>query len=423
MNKKKKQIKESLMTLQAMVGFFKEGKTHSDIINANEMDVDIPEDKKDSKELIPILNKLNAPSTNQEKGSRAYYGLSEIIFFPEVDEIQNNEKAVLRPISLNIEKALFVFEERICHLDQQLKSVTENLEIVEKNIKKELEARKNLKQELEKNFEEINTKKEEVENKLHIQDEILRALEGEQVSQEDDEVKIIAKTISEREEAIQESKKLDDELKIKIKKFKDKKNEKQDEIRFLQSQKYGSEVDDKTQIDKKRKSKQVFFDILKEKEDGKVVFSEPRSRSIYIDLGESPKIIKGLKFDVYRIVEGGARVFKGRIEVQQIMEKISRTIILEQNDLDPIVRGDILLNPIFDKEKNIHFTFAGKPKKLTKEMIEEVAVVEDFVSAKTNFVIIGAQDSLPEKSSNYASAMEFGIPFIMEKDVLQYVGD
>lgn len=195
-------------------------------------------------------------------------------------------------------------------------------------------------------------------------------------------------------------------------------SQKKNEILKIQAEKYGrtaySEV-----------NKQKTFQPEEEKEDGTVIYTDPLSQSVYIDLGQESNVIPGLKFDVYRNAKQGNKKFIGRIEIQKIQDKISTATIIEIVDpLDPIVDGDLLSNPMYRKDKPVYVAFAGSLHNVTNEeatkFIEKIgAKVEKRVNAKTNYVIVGYQ---VEDNLNYRDAAKFGIPLMTEQVLFQYIG-
>lgn len=166
--------------------------------------------------------------------------------------------------------------------------------------------------------------------------------------------------------------------------------------------------------------------IQVKKKDGAIVFADHKTNTVYIDTGRKNGVQRGLKFDVYRYSKKGKKVFKGRLEIQKVMDKVSMALITRQkNRYDPIVTGDIISNPVFQEGKPIYFVFAGKFLRTSnenlKKLIENIgSKVEDKVTARTNFVIVGNKG---EDHPNYVAAVSYGIPLMTEKEVLKYIGD
>lgn len=223
---------------------------------------------------------------------------------------------------------------------------------------------------------------------------------------------------SERATASQEIEKVQAEMKTEKTDFENKLNQKKGKIRELQAAKYGRTVYAES-------IKQRDFLPQEEKEDGIIVFADPKTQTVYINLGEK-HAIRGLKFDVYRQAPQATRSFVGKIEIQKVMEKVSMAAVTKlQNPLDPIVNGDFIINPIFNAEESVYIAFAGKFSKISNEEAQRWAEqlgakVEPNVSVKTNFVIVAPKS---EEHENYRLALNFGIPLMSEEVFLRYIGD
>lgn len=204
-------------------------------------------------------------------------------------------------------------------------------------------------------------------------------------------------------------------------KFNTEVSQKTQKIQELQAEKYG-----RTNITYSKNMKQIEFLADEETIDGKIVFADPRSQSVYINLGVGQKVLKGLKFDVYRQAPKAKRALVGRIEITKIMDKVSLATIIEiKNPLDPIVNGDMIMNPLFNYQNPIHISIAGEFRKMkneeAKKLIEQIgAKVEPEVTVKTNFVVIAQKN---EQHDNYKKACAFGVTLINEETILRYIGD
>jgi len=162
--------------------------------------------------------------------------------------------------------------------------------------------------------------------------------------------------------------------------------------------------------------------------DGQVLKADMRSGLCWVDLGKRDRILPGMIFEIFRQGKGGQRVFKGRIEIRRVMEDISECSILEVNDPkeDPLVKGDYLLSPLYDKRRGkMRVVFIGDFKspfytryQLTKKLRELNIVVERKVTPYTDYVILGAN---PENVEDYKKAEEWVIPFIREMDLIRFL--
>lgn len=162
--------------------------------------------------------------------------------------------------------------------------------------------------------------------------------------------------------------------------------------------------------------------------DGEVLKADMRSGLCWVDLGKRDRVLPGMIFEIFRQGKGGQRVFKGRIEIRRVMEDISECSILECKDPreDPIVKGDYLLSPLYDrKREKMRVVFIGDFKnpwytryQLVKKLGEMNIVVERKVTPYTDYIILGAN---PETVEDYAKAKDWVIPFIREMDLIRFL--
>ena len=98
--------------------------------------------------------------------------------------------------------------------------------------------------------------------------------------------------------------------------------------------------------------------------DGSVVNVEPRTETIYIDLGESDKLRPGVTFSVYdadKVGPNGAdrSALKGAIEVISVGRRNSEARILESDYRDPISPGDKIFSPVWSRGRAGQYAFVG----------------------------------------------------------------
>ena len=176
-------------------------------------------------------------------------------------------------------------------------------------------------------------------------------------------------------------------------------------------------------------------EIMKKKErtlastqpDGVVVHADAKIGYAWIDLGKKHGILKGHQFDVIQFVKGGRQKLKGKVEVKQVDPDKSQVALLNVEDpTDPIVKGDYVISPLFDKNETQEFVFAGalvkspygKPE-LTR-MIEGLgAKVAQAVTIETDFLIAGKG---AEESEDFERAVQFGVVIMREHELLDYLG-
>lgn len=392
---KTKKLKDYHQALKSLTGFFMNIESRSALKSIEDADVDTDQIEK---ELETARKDYNNPS------SPNFLGLTNLIKESESDSDMKDNSSRNKIYFVNLEKILQACISRIHVLQNSNASLEESIN----NEKRKAEQKNNLKNSIiEKRTQTLNALKAEYEQLSSRYSEQLDNIKEQQRKAED-----------ERDNDVRTKGSLEEKLAQQKSEYESTISQKKNEILKIQAEKYGrtaySEV-----------NKQKAFQPEEEKEDGTVIYTDPLSQSVYIDLGKEYNVIPGLKFDVYRNAKQGNKKFVGRIEVQKIQDKISTATIIEIVDpLDPIVDGDSLSNPMYRKDKPVYVSFAGTLHNVTNEeatkFIEKVgAKVEKRVNAKTNYVIVGPQ---VEDNLNYRDATKFGIPLMTEQVLFKYIG-
>lgn len=429
--KQRRTFSTQMLQIQSLVGYFcdRDEKviTRDKLKEKGRNEGDINVDLRPDKKLLKDLNMLNKTDI-KERGSRKYYEISEKIFYEKVDDL--DPAKLQTPTSLNVENALLLFEERISDLQADLKAMDGFIQKEQTAMDSEVSAREQLLGLLGEFSTKVKGEQDLLEKDAQKLKEIIETLENEKESEDLDAQKLL-EIINEKKAALATSEELGEEIRAADEKFEKDKKFWTNKIRELQAQKYGKQSqEEQLETERKReKVEQQQYSPAEAREAGSVVFADPRARTVYIDLGENAKVVPGLKFDVYRPGTAGKKVYQGRIEVQKVMDKVSRATVLDQKDVDPVVGGDLIINPVYGKNRSVYFVFAGAFAMDTaaniKTMIEQIGgTVEKDISAKTNFVIVGSKlPAQPEQDPNYRAALNFGIPLLMEKDLVRYIGD
>ena len=165
---------------------------------------------------------------------------------------------------------------------------------------------------------------------------------------------------------------------------------------------------------------------VQESPDGQIIYVDQKSQTAYIDLGVSTGILKGIPFQVFRYGKGGVKDYKGKVVVKQVQDNISIVGIVETtNPLDPIITGDKIINPVYEKDKVRYFVIAGRLEKYSLEQARRLVErlggkIESEVSAKTDFVVLGEGF---KKDPAYQIALDRGIETMLESEFLGYIGD
>lgn len=114
----------------------------------------------------------------------------------------------------------------------------------------------------------------------------------------------------------------------------------------------------KAMNDEIRKITKETFDVA----DGKVVWVNPKSRIVWINLGQADALIRQINFSVYdgKTTDMNKAVRKGAVEVTQILgDHLAEARILEDSITNPILRGDAINTLIWSPGEKRHFALAG----------------------------------------------------------------
>lgn len=102
--------------------------------------------------------------------------------------------------------------------------------------------------------------------------------------------------------------------------------------------------------------------------DGEVIGINPSENQIFINLGRRDKLVPGMKFSVYGSAtairpdaEGNYPRGKAVIEVIRIDESQSMARVIPGSEIrgNPIIRGDVIANPLYDPKKVYKFVVFG----------------------------------------------------------------
>ena len=178
--------------------------------------------------------------------------------------------------------------------------------------------------------------------------------------------------------------------------------------------------------------------------DGVVLSTDLASGQIVINIGENHGVKRGMRFEVFRVREGGRRSRKAFIDVRVVERETAVCMILDQdinlgrcpscqytaqlpeealcpystgsgqglhvqrlsaspkmtaikmNENDPIVIGDFVQNPFFAPKKSLHFAVKGEPLSVqfkTEQILAAIrwhgGVVDAEVGAGTDALLAG----------------------------------
>jgi hypothetical protein len=168
------------------------------------------------------------------------------------------------------------------------------------------------------------------------------------------------------------------------------------------------------------------MDVASYKPDGGVLMVDDRTQVVHINLGSNDRVYQGLTFSVYDKTAPIPKDGKGKAEVKvfNVEANISQARIINGDNKNPIIEGDMVANLIWDSEETNVFVVAGDFDLDGDGSIDQYAVeritnlveqwggkVEESVSVNTDYVILGEQPKLLAKPTFeqlevYPEAME-----------------
>jgi hypothetical protein len=148
--------------------------------------------------------------------------------------------------------------------------------------------------------------------------------------------------------------------------------------------------------------------------DGTVITAIPGDEVVYVNLGRNDRLVLGLRFAVYSADNGipaDGRA-KAQVEVVSIDEKSAECKIVDVSPNEVIVRGDLIANPIYDRNRPVGFVVVGdfdldrdgRPDLNGAAAIESIirdwgGTIATELSGLTDFVVVGAAPSAPRAAT------------------------
>ncbi len=161
--------------------------------------------------------------------------------------------------------------------------------------------------------------------------------------------------------------------------------------------------------------------------DAEVLLVDEYSKIVHIDIGSEQHVYPGLTFGVYErnvpIPSDG--IGKAEIQVFNVAKNMSTARITKSDPLNPILKGDIVANLIWSKDKPNIFVVAGDfdlDGNGTKDFEADNKImalienwggkVEDTVSVNTTFIVLGTPPAVMERPTYDQLAID---PLAMDK--------
>ncbi len=149
--------------------------------------------------------------------------------------------------------------------------------------------------------------------------------------------------------------------------------------------------------------------------DGTVVGLNPVAREVFISRGRRDNMVLGMTFEVYASgsniapnADGEYPTGKATVEVVRIGDNSSVARVLRESRGNPIIEGDLIVNPVYDPNKvyrfvvfgnfdtNKDFVFTPQERSDIASIVEEWGgQVDSDISGETDFVVLGQRPTLP----------------------------
>ena len=149
--------------------------------------------------------------------------------------------------------------------------------------------------------------------------------------------------------------------------------------------------------------------------DGEILMANPGDRSVFINLGADDHLVLGMTFAVYPPDTGipSSGVAKATIEVQSIGDHVTECRIKRDNKLFPILEGDLVSNPIYDRQRSLVYYVLGEfdlnyddrddpnGRATIQAVIKESGgIIGSELNARVDFVVAGARPMLKSLALN-----------------------
>lgn len=164
--------------------------------------------------------------------------------------------------------------------------------------------------------------------------------------------------------------------------------------------------------------------------DGRILHVGGDGQYVTIDLGRNDWVGLGMEFQVYDNTDPETRQVKGRVQVREVKSDIATAKILEQDELDPILPGMVLVNPAFERGKVVEFVLVPplQERDLERLLRRYRCRVAEEVTSDTDYVILGegsrADEGLdPLDSEPVRKAESLGVVVMKETTLLRYLGE
>jgi len=148
--------------------------------------------------------------------------------------------------------------------------------------------------------------------------------------------------------------------------------------------------------------------------DGHIVSIGQEVGVAYADLGKGDGVLLGMPFSIFSPNELGKPVPqpKANARIIKIMDNASELRIYEMQGENPVVAGDVLHNPVYDRQRRMRFVLVGKmdidgdgidDTEELKALIQQFGGrIDDQLTVQADFLVVGEEPPVPAPPSQGA---------------------
>lgn len=137
-------------------------------------------------------------------------------------------------------------------------------------------------------------------------------------------------------------------------------------------------------------------EVMPEMPDGEVLSVSDSGTLAYIDVGARDGLQAGTRFEVLRMGQGGGSRSMGTLEVQDVDDDMAMAgLVTAADPFDPILPGDVIRNPHFDRSGGQRFYLLGDfPLTMSREFVAQRLValggsIDESLSTDTDVLVLG----------------------------------
>ena len=169
---------------------------------------------------------------------------------------------------------------------------------------------------------------------------------------------------------------------------------------------------------------------------GKILRPDIPNKMAFISIGSRERVVPGLKFLVGKRGRRGKFEYKAKVEVKKAWMTYSEVAIIEVYDpqVRPVIEGDLIVNPLFDRDRPIIVAFVGEERAVrlrytvseaTRRIMEMGSVVRKDVDLDIDYVIF-TETASQRQRANYEAfnkAIFLEIPIAEASEIYRFLGD